>query len=70
MNWNRWVLAGYLALGVGLLVFEFIGLRHKDDNWPTITTLVMTAIKSKWWAAAMIFGFLAWLIVHFAKRIR
>jgi hypothetical protein len=69
MNWSKWVLFGYLAIGIAIGVFEFMGLRKADDEWPTITTLVVTAIKSKWWAGVCIFGFLIWLLIHFAIKV-
>lgn len=66
---KTWIIIGYLVPGIWLLVFELLGLRHADDRHPTITSLAMIAIRSKWWAAAMVFGFLVWLFTHFMRRL-
>ena len=69
-DYSKWALLGWLAIGLAILAFEFRGLREADDEWPTLTSLVMIGIKSNWFAAVCIFGLLVWLIIHFAVRIK
>lgn len=68
-QWSKIALYFYLAFGVGLFALEIIGLRSDKDRWPTITEMTILAIRWKWWIAIIIFGFLGWLFVHFARRI-
>lgn len=56
MDWI-WLLAFVLVM-----VLEFVGLRKRDDRWPTLTDVVRRQILKRGfgWAMAAFLGWIAW----------
>lgn len=68
-EYSKWGAIIVLVQVFGLVAYEIFALRGKHDQWPTITTLTVNAIKDQWWIGVVIIGTLGWLIVHFLKRV-
>lgn len=68
-EYSKWAAVIVLAQVFGLVAYEIYALRGKGDQWPTITSMTVAAIKDQWWIGVVIIGTLGWLIVHFLKRV-
>ena len=68
-SWGTLILIGYgILLGL-VLTWEFLGVAHSTDAWPTITDIITRMFSKHWYTKVLLFLFFAWLVAHFFRRV-
>lgn len=65
MKWDlRWI-AAWIVLALSVLFFELVSLLDGNEATPPLTQVVV-----QWVPGAVIMAFIAWLGIHFWRRIQ